>query len=119
MFHKVCRPCTQWKIVHSTGPYLSAMASRHCILVFFAVQFHPGPGASVGKDYTLYALSSGIVDFHMTKYKRVVRFQWSHVIAATCLCVCVYGGRGRQFASWYQNRTVLPVRIFATRFCNQ
>lgn len=35
-------------------------------------KFHPGPGASVGKDYTLYALTDGIVDFHITKHKRRV-----------------------------------------------
>ena len=37
-----------------------------------AVQFHPGVGVGLGKDYTLFATQPGIVVFKMTKYKRQV-----------------------------------------------
>lgn len=32
------------------------------------LQFQPGPGTKIGKDYTLFALAEGIVQFNKTKY---------------------------------------------------
>ena len=36
------------------------------------MQFHAGVGTALGKDYTLFALSEGIVEFKKSKYSNRV-----------------------------------------------
>ncbi len=35
-------------------------------------KFHPGPGVAMGKDYTLYAVSEGTVNFRLLHGKKLV-----------------------------------------------
>ena len=37
------------------------------------MQVHPGPGVSLGKDYTLFATQAGIVVYKKNKYEKKVR----------------------------------------------
>ena len=34
--------------------------------------FHPGIGASMGKDYTIYAISDGTVQFKIAREKKII-----------------------------------------------
>lgn len=36
------------------------------------MQVHPGENVALGKDYTLYALIDGVVEFHANAYKKKV-----------------------------------------------
>ncbi len=45
------------------------------------LQYHPGDGVGLGKDFTLYALESGIVMFKKSKYVRRVRIMLSRLLA--------------------------------------
>lgn len=47
------------------------------------MQWHPGEGVGIGKDFTLYATVPGIVVYQESKYIRKVQH------CSTCLCVLV------------------------------
>lgn len=52
----------------SSYPALQPLRSSLRVL-----QVHPGPGVARGNDYTLFALSAGIVTFKKNKYIKQVR----------------------------------------------
>lgn len=47
-----------------------AVEAGNIIIRQRGTQFHPGPGVGCGRDYTLFALTDGVVDFSIKGAKR-------------------------------------------------
>jgi large subunit ribosomal protein L27 len=46
-------------------------------------EFHPGPGAGLGRDHTVFAMVDGIVDFERRRGKRFVTVSPAETAAAS------------------------------------
>jgi len=47
-----------------------AVSAGNIIIRQRGTQFHPGPGVGCGRDYTLFALADGVVDFSIKGAKK-------------------------------------------------
>jgi len=47
-----------------------AVSAGNIIIRQRGTQFHPGPGVGCGRDYTLFALTDGVVDFSIKGAKK-------------------------------------------------
>jgi large subunit ribosomal protein L27 len=47
-----------------------AISAGNIIIRQRGTQFHPGPGVGCGRDYTLFALTDGVVDFSIKGPKK-------------------------------------------------